>query len=92
MRASSADQPKENIDYDEIGDKIIQSETIGEISYGLPIKELVKAFGEPEEKTKPEMWGADSKYHQIHCYFKQDIEIFLTGNSENSWKADRINF
>lgn len=81
---------KTETDYSEIGSAIMQSERIGELHYGLGLKKMIDLLGQPEEKSEPELWGADGEYHQTYQYPEKGIELDLIGKKETDQKINMI--
>ena len=68
----------------EIGFKLVENECLGEIKFGLNSKKLIELIGEPEKKSKLEIFAADGLYHQEWRYSQQGIDFDLTGKSDST--------
>jgi hypothetical protein len=79
-----------NKDFSKIGFELMDKEKLGDISLGLPYNEIIDKLGEPEEKTEPEIFGADGEYHQTLIYNTKGIELDLIGEGEKNRKINRI--
>lgn len=86
FKAGSAENRSESKDFLKLGLELMQSESLNELKIGLNVTELAKVLGEPNEKSKSELWGADGAYHQTFKYSNLGIELDLTGEKE----ADKI--
>jgi hypothetical protein len=65
--------------YNEIGFGLMDNESIGEIRLGIESKKIIELFGQPENKSKSEVQGADGEYHQTWKYIKKGLEFDMIG-------------
>lgn len=65
--------------YSELGFDLMQNETIGSLKYGLSSVKVRALLGEPDKKSKQEVWGADGEEHQTWHYKNQGIELDMIG-------------
>jgi len=56
----------------------------------LESKKVIEFLGEPDEKTKAELWGADGAYHQQWTYLKKGIELDIIGELNNNLRVNLI--
>ncbi|OQB16018.1 MAG: hypothetical protein BWY15_00145 [Firmicutes bacterium ADurb.Bin193] len=70
-------------DYSEIGFELMNSESIGALKIGLSDNDVIKALGEPEEKSEMEIWGADGENHQTWNYKSKGIQLDMIGDLKN---------
>lgn len=68
-------QQVEEKDFSEIGFKLMETETIGELKIGLTTAAVEKITGKPEIVTEFEFWGADGLEHQARAYQNETIEL-----------------
>ena len=68
-------QQAEEKDFSEIGFKLMETETVGELKMGLTTDEVEKITGKPEIVTAFEEWGADGFEHQARVYQNESIEL-----------------
>ncbi|NJN78727.1 MAG: hypothetical protein HC803_10725 [Saprospiraceae bacterium] len=62
-------------DFSEIGFKLMETETVGDLKMGLTTKEVEKLIGKPSEITPFELWEADGFEHQARVYQQETIEL-----------------
>ena len=79
-----------NNDFSETGSGLMEKEKLGDMAMGLSYSETIEKLGEPEEKTEPEIWGADGEYHQTLKYNSKGIELDLVGEKEENRKINMI--
>ena len=79
-----------NLDYNQIGNQLLQNETIGDLKIGLSIDKTLELLGESNEKTKLELWGADGEYHHTMIYHDKGIEIDIVGENGTKQKIGMI--
>ena len=65
----------EDKDFGEIGFKLMETETVGDLKMGLTTDEVEVIVGEPSEVTPFELWGADGFEHQARVYQNETIEL-----------------
>jgi len=80
MRVDDSNQK----DYSQIGADLMKYESVNNIKLGLKMSELIKILGEPNEKSKSELWGADGEYHQTFKYTKLGIELDFVGENDKT--------
>jgi|AntRauTorckE5430_2_1112549.scaffolds.fasta_scaffold12460_3 hypothetical protein len=68
-------QQTEEKDFSEIGFKLMETETVGDLKMGLTTAEVEKITGKPEIVTPFEEWGADGFEHQARVYQNESIEL-----------------
>jgi hypothetical protein len=68
-------QQVEEKDFSEIGFKLMETETVGDLKMGLTTAEVEKITGKPEIITPFEEWGVDGFEHQTRVYQKETIEL-----------------
>ena len=88
--SKSLTEDNSNKDFSRIGFELMDKEKFGDISLGLPYNEIIDKLGEPEDKTEPEIFGADGEYHQTLKYNTKGIELDLIGEVEKNRKINRI--
>jgi hypothetical protein len=81
---------KSEIDYTQIGNQLLQTEKIGDLKIGLSNAKTIDLLGEPGDKTKSELWGADGEYHHTLIYNDKGIEIDIVGENEAQQKIGMI--
>lgn len=69
-------------DFEKLGSNLMKNETLNGLKIGLKVSDLKNMLGEPSNKTKNELWGADGEYHQTYEYGKQGIELDMIGKKE----------
>jgi hypothetical protein len=74
----------------ETGFKLVENESLGNLKNGLSLKKLVESIGNPEGKSKLEIFGADGLYHQEWKYPKKGIVLDMAGESEPSLVVNTI--
>jgi hypothetical protein len=79
-----------NIDYNKIGNQLLVNERIGDLKIGLSVAKTIDLLGEPNERTKKEIWGADGEYHHTMIYKDKGIEIEIVGESDSKQKIALI--
>ena len=77
---------KSKIDYNDIGNQLLKNENMGGLAIGLSINKVTDLLGAPDEKTKPELWGADGDYHHTLVYADKSIELDIVGEDEKQQK------
>jgi len=83
VKAKSDDKNLETKDYEKLGAKLMEEETVGNLKIGLKASDLTSILGKPSEKTKNELWGADGEYHQTYKYSKLGVELDMIGKNES---------
>ena len=83
VKAKSDDKNLETKDYEKLGAKLMEEETVGNLKIGLKASDLTSILGKPSEKTKNELWGADGEYHQTYKYSKLGVELDMIGKKES---------
>ena len=78
------------VDYGQIGNQLLQDEKIGELKIGLSVSKTINLLGEPSEKSKLELWGADGEYHHTLIYKDKGIEIDIVGENDSIQKIGMI--
>jgi len=81
---------KANVDYNQIGNQLLLNEKIGELKIGLSIAKTIDLLGEPSERTKLEIWGADGDSHYTMIYKDKGIEIDIVGENKTKQKVESI--
>ena len=76
--------------YSSVGFELMKNESFGEIRLELGINRVLEILGEPEEKTKAELWGADGEYHQQWNYLNNGIELDIIGEPDTALKVNMI--
>jgi hypothetical protein len=54
---------------------LLKNESLNFLRYGLPIKDVIKNLGQPEEQTEIVVWGADGLEHQSWYYHTKGIKL-----------------
>ncbi len=70
--------------FEELGNELLESDSINGISIGMTREEVVAKMGEPQESTDPIVWGSDGLEHFICYYDNISFEIEFSGESGNS--------
>lgn len=65
-------------DYASIGGELMASEAVGSVRLDMTLTDLVKALGEPDTKTAPELWGADGLEHMTYNYSGEGLVVDLS--------------
>ena len=66
-------------DYLEIGFELLKTESLRQLKINLTAKETINLLGEPDKKSKSEIWGADGAYHQSWVYYSKGVELDIIG-------------
>jgi len=74
----------------EIGFELMKNESFGELKLELGTKKIKDLIGEPEEKTKSEIWEVDGEYHQDWKYRTKGIELNFKGKSDSTRTVEMI--
>lgn len=77
------------VDYSEAGFDLMQNETIGSLKLGLAGSKVHDIIGDPIEKSKQVLWGADGEEHQTWYYKARGIELDMIG-VKNKQKINMI--
>ena len=64
-------------DYPALGQNLMKTESIGTIKLGLTESDLVKALGQPDDKSDPEVWDADDLKHTDWSYESKGLIVDL---------------
>ena len=72
------------------GFELMRTESLGELKLELGTTKIKKLFGEPEEKTKPEIWEVDGEYRQDWKYPTKGIELTLKGEFDSTRTVEMI--
>lgn len=70
-------------DYEKLGFDLMKNETLDKLKLGLKVSALTNFLGEPSDKSKNELWGADGEYHQTYKYSNLGIELDMMGEKES---------
>lgn len=73
-----------------IGNKLMKTESLGELKLNLGTKKIKELLGKPDEKGNPEIWGSDSEFHQDWKYNKKGIELNFVGEFDSTRFISRI--
>lgn len=87
---SKADENLEAKDFSEIGDYLMHNEKFADLALELSIEDVIKIYNTPDEKTEPELWGADGFYHQTFKYNTLGFELGFSGEEVTKMSIDRI--
>ncbi|GEM_PF-1038257 len=86
--ANKTQEPEKSVknietDYLTLGFDLLRNESVGPINLSLSSEDVVKALGEPEEKSEFLVWDSDGLEHQSWIYAKEGIilEIVKTENA-----------
>ena len=74
----------------DIGFELMRTESVGELKLELGTIKIKELLGEPEEKTKSEVWEADGEYHQDWKYTTKGIELNFKGESDSTRTVEMI--
>ena len=74
----------------ESGFELLRTESLGKLKLELGTRKIKKLFGEPEEKTKSEIWEVDGEYHQDWKYRTKGIELNFKGKSDSTRTVEMI--
>jgi hypothetical protein len=80
----------EEINYSQLGFKLMKRESLGALRLDLSSKKVSEILGEPEEKTDPALWGADGLYHQSWTYTQKGISLDIVGKEGENQTVSRI--
>ena len=80
----------ESQDFDQIGFDLMEEETIGNIQFDMKLETIENKIGEPEEKTKFEIWAADGFEHQTRIYQNNTLEIDYIKTEDNEIVCNMI--
>ena len=69
--------------YSEIGFELMKNESFGEIKLGVKLNKITEILGEPDSKSKSELWGADGEYHQEWNYTNRGIIFDFIGKPDS---------
>jgi hypothetical protein len=70
-------------DYDSMGWQLVETESLFILNNASNASEVITQIGEPEEKSKLELWGADGLEHQTWYYRSTGLEIdFFTDDTK----------
>lgn len=72
------------------GFELMRTESLGELKLELGTTKIIELFGEPEEKTKPEIWEVDGEYRQDWKYSTKGIELTLKGEFDSTRTVEMI--
>ena len=86
----SKSHKEEEINYSQIGFKLMKRESLGALRLDLSSKKVSEILGEPEEKTDPALWGADGLYHQSWTYTQKGISLDIVGKEGEKQTVSRI--
>jgi len=70
--------------------ELMKAESLGELKLELGTTKIKKLLGEPEEKTKPEIWEVDGEYRQDWKYPTKGIELTLKGEFDSTRTVEMI--
>ncbi|WP_010246483.1 hypothetical protein [Acetivibrio cellulolyticus] len=89
---NNSTESKDN-DYSSVGFDLMNNDSVGSLKYNLSSDDVVKALGEPEEKTKFQVWGSDGKEHQTWIYGAKGIllDVVKTENTAAIYSIDISN-
>lgn len=65
--------------HEDLGWELLGEERFGPLKLGMPLSEVLKALGEPTEKTDPVEWGADGRIHQSYTYMALGLSLDIVG-------------
>lgn len=76
-RASKQNEPKAitSADYETLGERLMTTEALGILRFGLAAPLVLKSIGQPDSKSKSEVWGADGLEHQTWFYKSKGIKL-----------------
>jgi hypothetical protein len=72
------------------GFELMRTESLGELKLELGATKIKKLFGEPEQKTKSEIWEVDGEYRQDWKYPTKGIELTLKGEFDSTRTVEMI--
>ncbi|NVO02939.1 MAG: hypothetical protein HXX09_09605 [Bacteroidetes bacterium] len=81
---------EKKVNYNQIGFKLMKSESLSGLRLDLSSKKVSEIIGEPEEKTDPALWGADGLYHQSWTYTEKGISLDIVGKEGERQTLSRI--
>lgn len=90
VKTQVEDKNLEAKDFEKLGAKLMEEETVGKLKIGLKASDLTGILGKPSEKTKNELWGADGEYHQTYKYSKLGVELDMIGKKESDKVVNMI--
>lgn len=76
--------------YGQLGFDLMEAESQFILQNATTASEMVELFGEPEEKSEAEIWGADGMEHQTWTYPTQGLELDLVREEDNVQIVDMI--
>jgi hypothetical protein len=65
-------------DFLQIGFDLMASETLGGIRLNMTDGQLIALFGQPENKTTPQVWGSDGLEHTTWNYVSRGLSLNLS--------------
>jgi len=72
------------------GFELMRTESLGELKLELGTTKIEQLFGEPELKTKSEIWEVDGEYRQDWKYPTKGIELTLKGEFDSTRIVEMI--
>jgi len=72
------------------GFELMRTESLGKLKLELGTTKIKELFGEPEEKTKSEIWEVDGEYRQDWKYPTKGIELTLKGEFDSTRTVEMI--
>lgn len=95
--AVTADKTQESVesvnntetDYSTLGFELLRKESVGPLKLALSSEDVVKALGEPEEKSDFSLWGSDGLEHQTWIYTEKGIILSIV-KTENAVSIESI--
>ena len=70
--------------------ELMRTESLGELKLELGTTKIKQLFGEPEVKTKSEIWEVDGEYRQEWKYPTKGIELTLKGEFDSTRIVEMI--
>jgi len=77
-------------DIEELGFELLRTDSLGEIKLGTPMTSLLQWFGEPQEKSEAQIWGADEQLHQTIKYTALGLEFDMVSDGDSSMTVNMI--
>ena len=74
----------------DIGFELMNTESLGDLKLELGTEKIKELFGEPQEKTKPEIMEVDGEYRQDWKYPTKGIELTLKGEFDSTRTVEMI--
>jgi hypothetical protein len=76
--------------FEDLGFKLMQTETLNELKLGLTKNQVTNLLGIPSEISENELWEADGEYHQTYYYKELGIELDMMGDVDKLKKINMI--